>query len=255
MPADLQARVQREREAHNAGISRSRYDRAFGHAEHFYKRKCLDLITATFREHEAGHFLELGSISWQWWIEPFGIKPRSLTCINISEADLQKGINVAAKSKTKADFRLMDAHKLDFPDSSFDVVYGAGILHHLEYERALLEIRRVLKPGGAMLFREPLALNPVAMIVRWLTPHARTVDEQPLRLRDLALCRRLFDTTLHFEQLFSIPAGVISGLVQLKPENWLTRSAFVTDEAVLKLAPWMGPLCRMVLMIGRKQEH
>jgi SAM-dependent methyltransferase len=149
----------------------------------------------------------------------------------------------------------MDAHKLNFPDRTFDVVYGAAILHHLEYERALLEILRVLKPGGAMLFREPLAVNPVAIVVRWLTPHARTVDEQPLRLRELALCRRLFDTTLHFEQLFSVPAGVISGLVQREPANWLTKSAFVADEAVLKLAPWIGPLYRMVLISGRKRHR
>jgi ubiquinone/menaquinone biosynthesis C-methylase UbiE len=192
-------------------------------------------------------------MSWQWWIEPFGIEPRSLTCINISEAELQKGIDIAAKSKTKPEFRLMDAHKLDFPENTFDVVYGAGILHHLDFTRALLEILRVLRPGGAMIFREPLALNPVGMIVRRLTPHARTVDEQPLRPRELALCKKLFDTTFYFEQLLSVPAAVISGLVQSKPENWLNRWAFVADEAVLKLAPWMGPLYRMVLITGRKR--
>ena len=57
-----------------------------------------------------------------------------------------------AKPKTKPDFRLMDAHKLDFPENTFDVVYGAGILRHLDYARALLEILRVLRPGGAMIF-------------------------------------------------------------------------------------------------------
>jgi ubiquinone/menaquinone biosynthesis C-methylase UbiE len=47
---------------------------------------------------------------------------------------------------------LRDAHKLDFPENTFDVIYGAGILHHLDYARALLEILRVLRPGGAMIF-------------------------------------------------------------------------------------------------------
>ena len=253
MHADLEARVQRERQAHNAGISRSGYQRAFGHAGHFYTRKCNAVVAATLKEHEAGRFLEIGSVSWQWWIEPFGIEPHSLTCINISEVELQKGIDIAARSKTKPDFKLMDAHKLDFPENSFDVVYGVGILHHLDYERALLEILRVLRPGGVMIFQEPLALNPVGMIIRRLTPHARTVDEQPLRPRELALCKKLFDTTFYFQQLFSVPAGVISRLVQSKPENWLTKSAFVADETVLKLAPWMGPLYRMVLITGRKR--
>jgi hypothetical protein len=104
MDTELEARVKREREAHNAGISRTRYERAFGHSEHFHLRKHRDIISATFKEHEAGHFLEIGSISWQWWIEPFGIEPRSLTCINISEAELQKGIDIAARSKTNPAF-------------------------------------------------------------------------------------------------------------------------------------------------------
>ena len=42
---------------------------------------------------------------------------------------------------------------------------------------------------------------------------------------------------------------MISGLVQSKPENWLNKWGFVADEAVLKLAPWMGPLYRMVLIL------
>jgi ubiquinone/menaquinone biosynthesis C-methylase UbiE len=56
----------------------------------------------------------------------FGIKPHSLTCINICEAETAEAMDLAAKCKTKPDFRLMDAHKLHFPDDTFDVVYGTG---------------------------------------------------------------------------------------------------------------------------------
>ncbi len=45
-----------------------------------------------------------------------------------------------------------DATSLDFPDSTFDVVYSFGVLHHIpEVEKAVAEIRRVLKPGGELL--------------------------------------------------------------------------------------------------------
>lgn len=42
-----------------------------------------------------------------------------------------------------------DAEALAFPDGSFDLVYSWGVLHHTpQPERALAEIRRVLRPGG-----------------------------------------------------------------------------------------------------------
>jgi ubiquinone/menaquinone biosynthesis C-methylase UbiE len=42
-----------------------------------------------------------------------------------------------------------DAEALPFPDARFDIVYSNGVLHHTnDTERALAEVRRVLKPGG-----------------------------------------------------------------------------------------------------------
>lgn len=57
-------------------------------------------------------------------------------------------------------FEVADAHALSYADGSFDVVFGSSILHHLEVERALREILRVLKPGGLMVFAEPNMVNP-----------------------------------------------------------------------------------------------
>lgn len=46
-----------------------------------------------------------------------------------------------------------DAEKLPFKDSSFDLVFGFGILHHLDdIEKGLKDIHRVLKPGGKIAF-------------------------------------------------------------------------------------------------------
>jgi ubiquinone/menaquinone biosynthesis C-methylase UbiE len=42
-----------------------------------------------------------------------------------------------------------DALALDFPDSSFDAVWSNGVLHATgDTQRAIDEVRRVLKPGG-----------------------------------------------------------------------------------------------------------
>ena len=42
-----------------------------------------------------------------------------------------------------------DAENLPFPSDSFDIVYSNGVLHHTpDTERAIAEVKRVLKPGG-----------------------------------------------------------------------------------------------------------
>ena len=46
-----------------------------------------------------------------------------------------------------------DAEDLPFDDASFDLVVGHAVLHHLpDVERAFAEFRRVLRPGGAVVF-------------------------------------------------------------------------------------------------------
>lgn len=51
-----------------------------------------------------------------------------------------------------------DAYRLPFADAAFDVVICSEVLEHLhEYDRALAEIRRVLKPGGRFVPTVPRA--------------------------------------------------------------------------------------------------
>ena len=60
-----------------------------------------------------------------------------------------------------------NAEKMPFADGTFDAVYGSSILHHLDLDAALAEVRRVLRPGGRMAFAEPNILNPqVAVMFR-----------------------------------------------------------------------------------------
>lgn len=48
-----------------------------------------------------------------------------------------------------------DAHRAPFADGTFDAVLVDGVLHHLDAERALREIVRILKPGGVLCLVEP----------------------------------------------------------------------------------------------------
>ncbi len=50
------------------------------------------------------------------------------------------------------DVRVGDVQALDFDDASFDCVVAGWVLYHVaELERAILECRRVLRPGGTLV--------------------------------------------------------------------------------------------------------
>ncbi len=56
----------------------------------------------------------------------------------------------------------LDVHQLPFKDQSFSAVTVIEALHHfVNYDQALKEIHRVLKPGGKLFSLEPYALNPL----------------------------------------------------------------------------------------------
>ena len=59
-----------------------------------------------------------------------------------------------------ATFVIENAYATSFAGGCFDSVVGSSVLHHLDVDRALAEIFRVLKPGGTVRFTEPNMGNP-----------------------------------------------------------------------------------------------
>jgi len=121
----------------------------------------------------------------------------------------------------------MDAHKLKFDNEAFDLVIGDGILHHLDFEQALIEVRRVLKKGGVAIFKEPLADNPLLKLFRFLTPKARTVDEAPFSGKDLnkILNYNLWNVKeTYFCGLTSSTVAILTSLfLRNRPQNFLLK--------------------------------
>src|SRR6201995_5921276 len=69
-----------------------------------------------------------------------------------------------------------DAESLPFADSSFDLVPGHAVLHHLpNLRRAFAEFHRVLRPGGRIVFAgEPSRLGDRLAAVPKRRAHARS---------------------------------------------------------------------------------
>lgn len=77
-----------------------------------------------------------------------------------------------AKYGQRAKAFVGDAEAIDHPSESFDAVVDFGILHHVpNWQRALTEIARVLKPGGRFYFEDLLKGFVYAWPMRILLDH------------------------------------------------------------------------------------
>ena len=90
---------------------------------------------------------------------------------------------------------IVDANRLSFPSNSFDLVYGANMLHHVNLKDCLSEVHRVLKPGGQAASWDPVRYNPIINYYRKMANQVRTEDEHPLGMDDLRLMKSMFSQT------------------------------------------------------------
>lgn len=70
----------------------------------------------------------------------------------------------------KADFIVCDAMRLPFRDEVFEFIIGISILHHLNLENALCELKRISLSRSVFLFMEPNLLNPLSAFGRKFFP-------------------------------------------------------------------------------------
>jgi ubiquinone/menaquinone biosynthesis C-methylase UbiE len=159
--------------------------------------------------------------------------------IDISDVALEK---IKAKYP-EADTRVMDAQDMGFKDGEFDLVFGRAILHHLDLDKALKEVKRVLKPDGRAIFIEPMNINPFIRWYRKMTPDARTTDEHPFVIKDIKLIRESFKG---FTAKYFYFTALIAIVKKSKTKDGFLKKLCVLDEWIFKVLPilrflsWIG---------------
>lgn len=151
-------------------------------------------------------------------------------------------------------FRRLAAEDIDYRDNSFDIIIGKAILHHTDLEKTSKQLARVLRPGGAAYFLEPLAHNPILNLFRWLTPWRRTPTEKPLTLRDLDVFRRDFESVEYRGfYLFGLLANallLVTGSTRLFKRSMITLLRW--EQPILTRYPWLQKYCWTALLVFRK---
>ena len=118
--------------------------------------------------------------------------PKKIVAVDISEEAIKKARNNPNLNKKNIEYRVENCEDLNLNSDSFDVAYGSGILHHLNLNKSLSELKRILKKDGKIIFIEPMATNPIINLYRKFTPNARTSDEHPFKFGDIELIKSLF---------------------------------------------------------------
>lgn len=97
---------------------------------------------------------------------PVGAAVLCIGARNRVELDLWRGRGYKAEGidlLPRRGIRLMDMHRLRYPNDSFDLVFASHCFEHaLEPARALAEATRVLKPRGYLYAAFPVGFKPNA---------------------------------------------------------------------------------------------
>ncbi|PIP81583.1 MAG: hypothetical protein CO113_14190 [Elusimicrobia bacterium CG_4_9_14_3_um_filter_62_55] len=163
------------------------------------------------------------------------------TGIDISETAVSNSRKQALASGVdeQTTFALADGESLQFANDTFDLAMEYGVLHHIDLDKAMAEIARVLKPSGKMICTEALGHNPIIHLYRKLTPTIRTEWEVDhiLRKKQFKIFDKYFGKIemrfFHLATLAAVPFRRIPFV--FRP---LLRTLESVDALLLSL-PWV----------------
>lgn len=177
--------------------------------------------TVRLLDKQAGRILEFGCGT--------GVFTQELLSAGYQVVSFDISFDLARKVVQKhgaARILIADAECLPFADASFEAVFGVSVLHHLDLEVALGQIKRVLKKDGVLVFSEPNMVNPQIFIQKNIGWLKRLMGDTPTEtaFSRWRMKRKLVEAGFGdilvrpFEFLHPrIPARLIKGLKTVEP--------------------------------------
>jgi SAM-dependent methyltransferase len=208
------------------------YDNAF--FPNVIRKRELQLITQLIQAEKPSFILDYGcgggwlsKLLQKWRFEFVGL-------------DISRNmIRNAKKVCPDSDFIVCDSMMLPFKGHVFDFVIGISILHHLDFERAINELKRVSIIRTTLLFMEPNLLNPFSAFGRRFFPmEAHTKGEKACTPANLNRVLNL--ANLHVERCFAMfflafPVARFSKISKLRPPSALVKMTYFFESLMEKM--------------------
>ncbi len=189
----------------------------------------------------------------------FALQGAQATGVDVSEVMLKLARRRAQVNGVDEAVTLLDQpiETLDAPDGSFDMVIGNQVLHHLELDESMANIRRLLSPNGVAVFCEPVLFLPEVsrrvryngLVTRLFPSRADTPDERSLGMTEIHRVLdafpssewRPFQLLCRLQNFVELPDGAFHMLERI-------------DRFVLKRVPGAYRLCRYVVVVLRPRS-
>lgn len=170
----------------------------------------------------------------------------SITAIDISPALIELAKNNLQYNNVS--FKEGDVENLPFEPGCFGVVVGNAILHHLNLEKVLPELRRVLKIGGKIFFTEPNMLNPQVFLEKNFRFIGSWLDNSP---DETAFSRWGIKRQLEKAGFENIQVQPFDFLHPLVPDRLIPL--FITLSSVLEKMPIVREIGGALVIFGTKK--
>ena len=182
---------------------------------------------------------------------------RRVVGIDISPVSIENCRQLAKREGVadRVEFKVMDAEALEFPDDTFDFIMEYGVLHHLDLDRGMAELARVLKPDGCMVCTETLAHNALIHAYRLLTPKLRTAWEVQhiIGRKSFAIMEKHFGSIdRHFFHLATLAAVPLRNTPLFSPFLEAMRAL---DRVLLRIPGLRWQAWQVLFKLSNPRKH
>jgi ubiquinone/menaquinone biosynthesis C-methylase UbiE len=199
----------------------------------------------------------------------FAKKGAEVTAVDISNGMLKVVQKLAKKHNVIVSTIQSSSDNIDLEDETFDIVYAANMLHHVDILKTLKEVSRVLRKKGVLASWDPIAHNPIINIYRRMATDVRTKDEHPIKMEQLNLFSKYFssietETTWLFTLWIFIKFYFIERVHPNEERYWkkilkehrklenIYYRLEKLDKFILNVLPFLKRYCWNIVVIAKK---